>query len=178
MRKITAGLYMTLDGVVEAPEKWSIAYASPEIDQAIGAAFAQADTMLLGRVTYETFASSFAGQAGGIADAMNNIPKVVVSTTLVRAEWQNSTLLKSNVREELLKRKRQAGRNIAVSGSVTLVRWLLRERLVDELWLTIVPLVLGSGKRLFADDGNKLPLKLADSKTSKTGVLITRYELA
>lgn len=178
MRKITAGLFMTLDGVVEAPESWSFAYASPEIDQAVGAAFAQADTMLLGRVTYETFASSFAGQTGGIADAMNNIPKVVVSTTLARAEWQNSMLLKGNVREELSRLKHQEGRNLAVSGSTTLVRWLLRERLLDELRLTIVPLVVGSGKRLFADDGTKVPLKLADSKTSKTGVLINRYELA
>lgn len=178
MRKITAGLFITLDGVVEAPETWSFGYSDPEIDQEIGAAFAQADTMLLGRVTYQTFAASFASQTGGIADAMNNIPKIVVSTTLAKADWQNSVLLKGDVREELSKLKHQPGRNISISGSPTLVRWLLREGLLDELALTIVPLVLGSGKRLFADDGSKVPLKLADSKTTKTGVLITRYERA
>jgi dihydrofolate reductase len=178
MRKITAGLFITLDGVVEAPEKWSRDYASPEIDQAIGASLAQADAMLLGRVTYETFAASFAGQTGGIADAMNGMPKFVVSKTLRKTDWQNSELIKGNVREEVLKLKQQPGRNIGISGSTTLVRWLLGEGLLDELTLVIVPLVLGSGKRLFAQDGDRVSLKLADSKTTKTGVLITRYERA
>lgn len=176
MRKITSGLYITVDGVVESPEKWSFAYASPEIDQFVGAAFAQADTMLLGRVTYQTFAGSFAGQAGGIADIMNNTPKLVVSKSLSKTDWQNSVLIKGDVRTELLKLKEQPGRNIGIGGSPTLVRWLLQEGLLDELWLTIVPLVLGKGQRLFPNDGPRVPLNLAEAKTSKTGVLLTRYE--
>ena len=174
MRKITAGLFISLDGVVEAPEKWTRAYASPEIDQEIGAQMGQADTMLLGRVTYETFAASFAGQKGGIADAMNNMPKVVVSKTLAKAEWQNSVLIKGT--DELSKLKQQPGRNIGVSGSPTLVRALIREGLLDQLQLMIFPIVLGSGKRLFAEDGNQVQLKLADSKSTKSGVLLVRYE--
>ena len=135
---------------------------------------AQADTMLLGRVTYETFAASFAGQKGGIADAMNHMPKVVVSKTLAKAEWQNSVLIKGT--DELSKLKQQPGRNIGVSGSPTLVRALIREGLLDQLQLMIFPIVLGSGKRLFAEDGNQVQLKLADSRATKTGVLLVRYE--
>src|SRR5262245_29845501 len=134
--------------------------------------------MLLGRATYETFAASFSGQSGGMADAMNNIPKVVVSRTLERADWQNSVLIKENVREDLSNLKSQPGRNISVSGSPTLVRWLIQEGLLDELQLLIVPLVLGSGQRLFAEDGPRTALKLANCKATETGALITRYERA
>src|SRR5439155_197555 len=157
MRKITAGLFISLDGVVEAPEKWTRAYASPEIDQEIGAQMGQADTMLLGRVTYETFAASFAGQKGGIADAMNNMPKVVVSKTLAKAEWQNSVLIKGT--DELSKLKQQQGRNIGVSGSPTLVRALIREGLLDQLQLNDLPdrvlcpsFLTSSNNRLIADE--------------------------
>ena len=125
-------------------------------------------------MTYETFAASFAGQKGGIADAMNNMPKVVVSKTLAKAEWQNSVLIKGT--DELSKLKQQQGRNIGVSGSPTLVRALIREGLLDQLQLMIFPIVLGSGKRLFAEDGNQVQLKLADSRATKTGVLLVRYE--
>ena len=176
MRKITAGLFISLDGVVEAPEKWTRAYASPEIDQEIGSQVAQSDTMLLGRVTYETFAASFAGQKGGIADAMNNMRKVVVSRTLAKAEWQNSVLIRGT--DELSKLRQQAGRNIAVNGSPTLLQSLMRDGLLDHLTLMIFPIVLGAGKRLFAGDGNQVQLKLVESKATKTGVLIVRYESA
>ena len=115
MRKIVANLFVSLDGVVESPEQWTGPYFSEDIGQMIGSEMAQADTMLLGRVTYQTFAASFAGQAGGMADQMNAIPKIVVSGTLKTADWQNSTLVSSP--SELAAYTQQAGRNIAISGS-------------------------------------------------------------
>src|SRR5216684_7760325 len=93
MRKIVAGLFMSLDGVVEAPEKWTGPYFNDEVGQAVGALMAANDAMLLGRTTYEGFAAAFGGQSGGMADQMNNTPKFVVSTTLTSAGWQNSTLI-------------------------------------------------------------------------------------
>jgi dihydrofolate reductase len=95
MRKIVADLFVSLDGVVESPEQWTGPYFTDDIGQMIGSEMTQADTMLLGRVTYQTFAASFASQAGGMADQMNTIPKIVVSATLEAADWQNSTLVAS-----------------------------------------------------------------------------------
>src|SRR5437588_2961551 len=101
MRQIVAGLYITLDGVVESPETWTGPYFDEELGQTVGSLIAANDTMLLGRVTYEGFATAFAGQTGGVADQMNNTPKVVVSTTLKTADWQNSTLITGDVAEEI-----------------------------------------------------------------------------
>ena len=170
MRKIVAGLFMSLDGVVEAPEKWTGPYFNDEIGQEIGSVLAGGDTMLMGRNTYQTFAASFAGQSGGMADQMNHTPKLVVSTTLDAAEWQNSTLIKGNVADELGRLKRQPGKNINISGSATLVGWLLRQGLLDELSLLLFPVVVGHGKRLFGDDGSQAPLTLARCEAFGSGV--------
>jgi dihydrofolate reductase len=178
MRKIVAGLFVSLDGVVESPENGTGPYFNDEVGQEIGSQMAAADSMLLGRVTYQTFAASFAGQTGGIADTMNNMPKLVVSTTLDKTDWQNSTLINGNVAEELTTLKQRPGNDIAISGSPTLVRSLLREGLLDELRLLVFPIVVGGGNRLFADDGARIPLKLADAKTFSTGVLAVRYQRA
>src|SRR6201998_536467 len=93
MRQIAAGLFVSLDGVVEAPEKWTGPYFNDQAAQAVGALMAGNDAMRLGRVTYEGFAAAFGGQSGGMADQMNNTPKYVVSRTLTSADWQNSTLI-------------------------------------------------------------------------------------
>ena len=93
MRKIAAGLFISLDGVVESPEKWTGPYFNDQVGQAVGAMMASNDAMLLGRATYEGFAAAFAGQSGGMADQMNHTPKFVVSSTLTSADWQNSTLM-------------------------------------------------------------------------------------
>lgn len=182
MRKIVAGLWMSLDGVMESPEKWSFAYMNDEAGQAVGAQFAASDAMLLGRRTYEEFAavwpSRTSAEFGPIADAMNNTPKYVVSTTLDTVEWQNSTLIKGNLAEELNKLQQQPGKNIAITGSATLVRSLLQEGLLDELMLLICPIVLGAGKRLFEDGGHQVPLKLVESKAFSTGVLSVAYAAA
>jgi len=177
MRKIAVGLFITLDGVVEVPEQWTAAYFDPEIGQAVGSQMAAADTLLLGRVTYQTFAQAFAGNTNDpTAAQMNNIPKVVVSTTLDRAEWQNSTLISGNVAEEITRLKQQPGKNIGVSGSATLIRWLLGQGLLDELDLLVFPIVLGSGKRLFEDGSDRIALRLAASKAFSNGVLRLTYQ--
>jgi len=175
MRKIVAGLNMSLDGVVEAPEAWSSPYFNEEIGQTIGSIIAAGDTLLLGRVTYERFAAAFAGQTGGMADQMNNTPKVVVSTTLKRADWQNSTLITNDIAAAITRLKQQPGKNINISGSIALVRWLLREGLLDELSLLVFPLIQGSGKRLFAEGGEPAPLTLVDTKRFSTGALWLTY---
>lgn len=133
---------------------------------------------MLGRVTYQGFAEVFGGQSGGMADQMNSFPKVVVSTTLKSADWQNSTLISDNALEEISKLKQQPGRNINVSGSATLIRWLLNEGLLDQLDLLLFPSVVGTGKRLFEDGSDHVALKLADSKAFTNGVLHLTYQPA
>ena len=178
MRKIVAGLFVSLDGVVEAPEEWTGPYFNEGVGQEVGSLMAEADTMLLGRVTYQTFAAAFAGKTGGMADLMNTVPKLVVSESLDKAEWQNSALLNGAVTSELTTLKQQPGKNIAVSGSPTLVRSLLREGLLDELRLLLFPTVVGGGKRLFDHGSGRVALKLADSRTFDTGVLGLTYQPA
>ena len=180
MRKVTAGLFVSLDGVVESPEKWQLPYFNDEMGEAIGTAMAEADAMLLGRVTYQEFASYWPGVSSEdqpFADHMNNTPKFVVSTTLDEPlEWQNSTLIQENVAEEITKLKQQPGKNIGITGSATLVRSLLRDNLLDELGLLVHPIVVGSGRRLFEEGGDQKELKLVDSRTFSTGVVYLTYQ--
>jgi dihydrofolate reductase len=178
MRKIVAGLFVSANGVVEAPDTWTGPYFTPEIGQLIESMMDDGDTLLLGRVTYQGFADSFGGQSGGMADRMNNFQKVVVSTTLDKAEWQNSTLISGNVAGEITKLKQLPGRNINMSGSGTLVTWLLREGLLDQLDLVLFPVVVGHGKRLFEGEGGQAALKLTGSETFSTGVVHLTYQRA
>ena len=171
---------MSVDGVVEAPEAWTGPYFSPEVGQVIGAGFGGSDTLLLGRVTYQTFAASFAGDTSGdpMAAQMNATSKVVVSTTLDQAEWQNSTLISGDVAEHITRLKQQPGKNISVSGSATLTAWLLRAGLLDERELLLFPVVVGHGKRLFGTDGSQVGLKLTGSEAFSSGVLHLTYRPA
>ena len=183
MRKITAGLFVSLDGVVESPEKWHLPYFNDQMGEAIGVAMAQADAMLLGRVTYEEFAAFWPSQSNEdqeeFTDYMNNTPKFVVSKTLEEPlEWNNSTLIKENIAEEITKLKQQPGKDISLTGSPTLVRWLLRDGLLDELRLMVHPVVVGSGKRLFEEGGDQKALELVDSRTFSTGVVSLTYRPA
>jgi dihydrofolate reductase len=181
MRKVTAGLFVSLDGVTESPEKWQLPYFNDEMGEAIGAAMAAADAMLLGRVTYQEFASYWPGVSSEdqpFADYMNNTPKYVVSTSLDTVEWNNSTLIKDNVAAEITRLKQQPGKNIGITGSATLVQSLLQDDLLDELMLMVHPVVVGSGKRLFEDGGALKELKLVDSKTFSTGVVSLTYQPA
>jgi dihydrofolate reductase len=176
MRKIVAGLFISLDGVIEDPNDWTGPWFSPELGQAVGSMIAAQDTMLLGRVTYSEFAAHWPQQTGEMADTMNGTAKHVVSGTLESADWQNSTLIRRDrAAAEIAELKQRRGKNIGMTGSATLVAWLLREGLLDELHLLVFPVVLGSGKRLFATPGDRLPLRLIDSATFETGVVHLTY---
>jgi dihydrofolate reductase len=176
MRKIVAGLMMSVDGVVEAPETWTGPYFSPELGQAVGSIMAAGDTMLLGRVTYQTFAAAFAGKAGDpMAAQMNATPKVVVSTTLDRADWGNSTLIGGDLARQVTRLKEQPGSNINVSGSPTLVARLLDQGLLDELNLLLFPVVVGHGKRLFDGADGRAGLTLARCEAFSAGVVQLVY---
>ncbi len=180
MRKIVAGLFISLDGVVEAPDQWHFPYFNDEMGEAVGNQIAAADTMLLGRRTYQEFADFWPQQGSDVelADYMNDTPKVVVSTTLDTVAWRNSTLISRDVANAIRELKQQPGKNIGITGSGTLVRSLLRDKLLDELHLLVHPIVVGGGKRLFPEGIEQMPLKLVDSRTFSTGVLSLVYEPA
>ena len=182
MRKVVAWELVSLDGVMEKPENWSFSYSNDEMAEANASGMADSDAMLLGRVTYQEFASYWPHQNSAeqpFTDYLNNTPKFVVSTTLEEPlEWNNSTLIKGDVAEEVAKLKRQPGKEIVILGSGTLVRSLLREDLLDELRLMVHPVVLGRGKRLFEEGGEQKAPKLVDSKTFSTGVVYLTYQPA
>jgi dihydrofolate reductase len=179
MRKIVSGLFISLDGVIEDANDWIGPWFGPELGQAVGSMIAAQDTMLLGRVTYDEFAAHWPQQTGEMADTMNGTAKYVVSGTLESADWQNSTLIRRDrAAAEIAGLKQRPGKNIGMTGSATLVAWLLREGLLDELHLFVFPVVLGSGKRLFTKPGDKLPLRLIDSATFETGVEHLTYAKA
>ncbi|HEV2260321.1 MAG TPA: dihydrofolate reductase family protein [Streptosporangiaceae bacterium] len=178
MRKIVAGLLVSLDGGIGDTYPGS-PWFSPQVGQAIGSIMAAQDAMLLGRVTYQMFAAHWPHQAGELADTMNRTPKYVVSGTLTSADWQNTTVIpRDRAAGQIAELKRQPGKNIGVTGSATLVSWLLREGLLDELRLLVFPVVQGHGKRLFAGEGKQVPLKLVNSETFQTGVLNLTYSPA
>src|SRR5262245_15981624 len=180
MRKTVAGLFISLDGVVESPDRWHFPYVNDEMHQVIATGTAQSDAILLGRRTYEMFAAFWPNQGNDVpmADYFNKTPKHVVSTTLATLEWANSRRVTGNLADELTKLTQQPGKNIQVPGSPTLVRSLLRDGLLDELALMIHPVVVGSGKRLFEDGAEEVRLKLVESKTLSTGVLSVTYQRA
>lgn len=177
MRKVSAGLFISLDGVTESPDQWQFDHFDDGMMAALGEYLAATDTVLLGRVTYQEWASYWPTSTDEpFASFINNTPKFVVSTTLDTVEWQNSTLIKGNLAEAITKLKQQPGKNIGVTGSPTLVRSLLQSDLLDELTLMIHPVVAGRGKRLFKDEDDLKRLKLVDNKTTSTGVAILTYQ--
>jgi len=188
MRKIFAGLFMTLDGVVEAPgsadttllEKrgWSDPYMNQEIGMSILDQMQKSDALLLGRKTYQDFAAFWptVPDEDPFGKIMNSIPKYVVSNTLKKAEWDNSTLIQGNVIEEISKLKQQSGQSINITGSPTLVQSLLQDDLIDELGLLVCPVVLGMGKRLFKDGSDTKTLKLVETKPFDSGMVMLTYQ--
>ena len=193
MRKIIVHEFITLDGVIQAPGGvdedtdggfvhggWTLPYWHDDIGAHFSQAMAQADTLLLGRKTWQTHAGAFEPMPAGdpFGDVMNGVRKVVVSTTLKSAaDWRNSTLISSNIVEEVRKLKKQSGKNLLIDGSSVLIHTLAENDLVDEYSLHVYPLVLGSGKRLFPD-GKRINLKLIESQALPTGVLFQRYQPA
>ncbi|MCC6614992.1 MAG: dihydrofolate reductase [Anaerolineae bacterium] len=181
MSKLIVSEFISLDGVIEAPETWHFPYISDDMAAHIGAAIDATDIMLYGRVTYEAFASFWTtdeAKGEGIAEKLNTAPKYVVSTTLASADWQNSTLIKTDVYDAIARLKRETQGNIGLTGSATLVRSLAQAGLVDEFQLLVHPIVVGKGKRLFENMTASVPLKLAGTQTFESGVVLMTYHPA
>jgi dihydrofolate reductase len=180
VRKIKSNFFISLDGVVEAPDKWHFPYFDDEMGAAVGAGFATTDAMLMGRVLYDEWAAYWPEHADEpFGDVMNSIKKYVVSGSLQEAEWQNSEIIGGDVADTLAGIKAQDGGDITMSGSATTVRWLLREGLLDELNLLVHPIVVGDGMaRLFPPDEPSIALELVSAQTFKTGVLNLSYARA
>ena len=194
MRKIVVNTFLSLDGVYQGPGSpeedteggfevggWQIPYFDEDAGKFIGESYAATDGMLLGRVTYEAFAAFWpsAPDEDPFAAQMNSMPKYVVSRTLNEVKWNNSVLIKGNLAEEVAKLKQQPGPGrLAVVGSGKLVQSLTRHNLVDEYELWVHPVVLGSGKALFGGGLPKTPLKLVNSKTTGSGIVILTYQPA
>jgi dihydrofolate reductase len=177
MRTLKIAEYVTLDGVVEAPERWHFPYVDEDVNRAQWAVTADCDTMLLGRVTYETFAGAFATAPADdpVASVLNGFRKVVVSSTLRDPAWANTTVLQGELVPAVRSLKEQAGGNIVVNGSTSVARALLAAGLVDELYLQIHPIVVGAGERLFPVDGPRLAMEVASSEVHATGVISVTY---
>jgi dihydrofolate reductase len=178
VRKVVVSEFVSLDGIIEDP-RWTFRFMSEEREDFKFDELSASDALLLGRVTYEGFAAAWprmTESAGEYADMMNGYPKYVVSTTLEEPlEWNNSTLIKRNVAEEVLRLKQQPGKDILIFGSGDLVNTLMQHDLIDEYRLMVFPIVVGSGKRLFGDASDPKVLSLADTKTLGSGVVVLSY---
>ena len=190
MRQIIAFINLTLDGVMQAPGRpdedtrggfqhggWAVPYQAMASG---GDLMASTDTMLFGRRTYEDFYGFWPHQGDNFfTGVLNNMPKLVASNTLRDPlPWQNSTLLDGDIAPKLRAIKAQAGKDIVILGSGDLIQRLMPHGLVDRYVLMIHPLVLGSGRRLFPDGGVPAALKLTDTKSTDTGVIVATYEQA
>jgi len=179
MAKIVVQEFMTLDGVIEAPETWQFPYFSPDIAQANIEQIEQIDAQLLGRVTYEIFSASWPQRKNnefGVADKLNAMPKFVVSSTLERADWHGTTILGGNAVAAVRQLKQTFKGVVAITGSAQLAQTLMQTDLIDEYHLQVYPVILGKGQRLFSDDGAKIGLRLVESKTYSGGVVQLTYE--
>ena len=190
MRKIVVSEFVSLDGVMQAPggkdedTEGGFAYGGwtwPYWDDGIGVHFnavmSESDAMLLGRKTWQIHGGAFEPMAEGdpFGDAMNAMPKYVVSTTLTdTSAWRNSTLISGNVVEEVQALKEQPGKNIIIDGSSVLIHTLARNDLIDEYRLVVYPLALGGGKKVFPD-GVRLNLRLVEAQPLPSGVVLTHY---
>ncbi len=186
MGRIVVTEFVSLDGVMEAPggedfkyKAWSFDFdRGEEGDKFKLEETVESEALLLGRVTYEGFAAAWPSRDGDFADKFNSMPKYVVSSTLEDPEWNNSTVLKGDVVEEVSNLRKELGGDIYVHGSCQLAQTLIENDLVDELHLMVFPVVLGTGKRLFGETSDKKTLRLKGSKTVGDGVVILVYERA
>lgn len=181
MRKLIVKEWITLDGIFDGDtmDKWFLPYHSDERSNYIRDTILASDAMIYGRSTYEMLApywSSLKNNEMGVADKLNSVAKYVVSTTLKKAEWNNSTIIKGNIVEEITRLKQQAGKQILIDGSATLVRSLMETDLIDEYQFLVHPVVMGSGKHFFKDGMPSTGLKLLETKTLSLGVNLLRYQ--
>jgi dihydrofolate reductase len=190
MRKVIVSEFVSLDGVMQAPGHldedrdggfeqggWQVPYFDDVMGSAVDKGLRTAGGLLLGRRTYEHFAGYWpTAPEDQEPELMNDLPKFVASTSLEEPlAWSNSTLLKGDVAVEVAKLKDRSGGDLFVLGSGELAQTLMRDNLVDEYQLMVHPLVIGSGKRLFRDGDSRKPLRLVDSTTTGTGVLLLTY---
>ena len=193
MSRVVAFIHLTLDGVMQAPGRpdedrrgrfehggWAGAYNDGVMAKAVGESMGNTGALLLGRRTYEDFYQVWPKRTDNpFTPVLNNSLKYVASRTLKEPlPWINSKLLAGNAEDSVARLRKEPGKDIVILGSGLLVQSLLRRNLVDELMLTINPLVLGTGRRLFAEGGPSVTLRLVDSKTTSTGVIIARYQPA
>jgi dihydrofolate reductase len=192
--KLTLTTFVTLDGVMQAPGApeedpsgnfkqggWLVPYFAPDMGEIVDKAFAQADAFLLGRRTYDIFAAYWprvTDPKNAVAAALNRLPKYVASRTLAKADWHNSTVIRGDVAREVAELKRRHPREIQVHGSGDLAQTLLTNDLVDEFRLWLFPVVLGTGKKLFASGSVPAALQLVTSNTTSTGVVVSNYRRA
>lgn len=176
MGKLIVSEFVSLDGVVENPA-WTAPYWSDQIGEYKYAELFASDALLLGRVTYQGFAEAWPDRSDeqGYADRMNNLPKVVASTTLADVAWSNSSLITGDVAQAIARLKQESNQTYLVFGSGTLVQTLIEHDLVDEYRLLVYPVVLGRGQRLFGD-GCKTNLKLTETKSFDSGVVALHYQ--
>lgn len=190
MRKIIVLEFVTLDGIMQAPGGpeedisggfkyggWTVPYFDDFSGEVMGQQMKQPFSLLLGRKTFEIFASYWPQHASDWP-GINEATKYVVSNTLTSSDWENSIFIKGDVVGELKKLKTQDGPDLQVYGSGNLIQTLLQHNLVDKLWLKIFPVTLGGGKRLFANGTVPAAFKLTDSKVSPSGVIFANYERA
>jgi dihydrofolate reductase len=180
MRNLIVTENVTLDGVAEALGDWFSPYQGDDILATTRAQMTAADALLIGRVTYQEFAGYWPAQTDdqtGITDYLNRTAKFVVSSTMTSADWQNTTILNGPLADEITRLKHQPGQDIVATGSITLVRGLLREGLIDTYHLFVHPLVLGHGRRLFPE-GWDTTLRLVDTQTFRSGVILLTYQTA
>lgn len=191
MGKVVAIEHLSLDGVMQAPARpdedrrdnfeyggWATAGNDPAMQTAMGARMGSAWSLLVGRITYEDLMSAWQKPAkpNPFTDVLNRVEKLVVSTTLTEPlPWQNSTLLEGDPTDSVARLKRESDKTFVIFGSGTLVQTLMRKHLVDELLLMVHPVVLGAGRRLFPPGVSHTTLRLSESSTTATGVIIATY---
>ena len=184
MRKLVVSEWVTLDGVFDADtmDQWFTPYDSIDRQKYVQETVLASDAFLFGRATYEMLAPYWSSlkdhEMGGVAGRLNGAPKYVVSSTLKKAKWENSTIIKENVVEEITKLKQQPGQEIQIEGSATLVQSLMDANLIDEYKFLVHPIIMGSGKRFFEDRIVPTRLKLIKTKTLDLGVVLLCYEPA
>jgi dihydrofolate reductase len=176
--RLVATEYLSLDGVFEEPGHWSFPFFNDEAGQFKWAELQASDALLLGRHTYEGFAAAWPTMpnTGEFGEKMNSMPKYVVSSTLEKAEWSGSNVIKGNVTEEIRKLKEKPGHDLLLSGSALLFNAMMRENLIDLYRFMLFPTVLGKGMRLFEDGGKQRNLRLNETKRFGKGIVVLEYE--
>ncbi|HEY6288058.1 MAG TPA: dihydrofolate reductase family protein [Nitrospiraceae bacterium] len=187
MRKVIASPYMSLDGLIALPDgtsDWPVSGSERYAREVLPMLFEQSDTIVLGRKTYETivqFWPSMSPEEDRFATPMNTLPKIVFSQSLKEVpwgKWQNATLVKDDPVEAMLALKQQEGKDLLIFGSGRLISTLAQADLIDDYWLQVHPVALGSGVSLFSDLERRLDLSLLEARPSEEGVLILHYQKA